>query len=75
MFTLSLGLRDPTSVDPEPYPRYGFGVGPRTLLTPAPWVFALLFAVHVLFAGTTAFVQWTERGKEIVVKGLTWCVV
>jgi len=72
VFTLSLGLRDPTTVDPEPYPHYGFGVGPRTLLTPAPWAFAILFIVHVLFAGTTAFVQWTERGKEIVIRGLTW---
>ncbi|KAG9127103.1 hypothetical protein FRC07_000663 [Ceratobasidium sp. 392] len=70
VFTLSLGLRDPTSVDPDPYPRYGFGVGRRTLLTPAPWAFAILFLVHVLFAGTTVFVQWTERGKEIVIRGL-----
>ncbi|KAG8693818.1 hypothetical protein FRC09_010275 [Ceratobasidium sp. 395] len=72
VFTLSLGLRDPTSADPEPYPHYGFGIGRRTLLTPAPWAFAILFLVHVLFAGTTAFVQWTERGKEIVIRGLKW---
>ncbi|QRW15000.1 hypothetical protein RhiLY_13999 [Ceratobasidium sp. AG-Ba] len=72
VFTLSLGLRDPTSADPIPYPRYGFGVGRRTLLTPSPWAFAILFVVHVLFAGTTAFVQWTERGKEIVIRGLKW---
>ncbi|QRW27082.1 membrane permease [Rhizoctonia solani] len=72
VFTLSLGLRDPTDVDPIPYPRYGFGVGRRTLLTPAPWAFAILFLVHVLFAGSIAFVQWTERGKEIIIRGLTW---
>ncbi|CAE6348037.1 unnamed protein product [Rhizoctonia solani] len=39
VFTLSLGLRDPTDADPVPYPHYGFGVGRRTLLTPAPWAF------------------------------------
>ncbi|KAG8741593.1 hypothetical protein FRC10_002666 [Ceratobasidium sp. 414] len=69
---LSLGLRDPISTDPVPYPRYGFGIGRRTLLTPAPWAFAILFLVHLLFAGTAAFVQWTERGKEIVIRGLKW---
>jgi len=71
VFTLSLGLRDPSSVDPD-YPRYGFGVGRRTLLTPSPWAFAILFVVHLLFAGTTVFVQWTERGKDIVIRGLKW---
>lgn len=71
VFTLSLGIRDPGSVDPD-LPRYGFGIGRSTLLTPAPWAFAILFLVHVLFAGTIAFVQWTERGKEIVIRGLTW---
>ncbi|KAG8693526.1 hypothetical protein FRC08_009063, partial [Ceratobasidium sp. 394] len=70
VFTLSLGLRDPISSDPVPYPRYGFGIGRRTLLTPAPWAFAILFLVHILFAGTAAFVQWTERGKDIVIRGL-----
>ncbi|KAG9087997.1 hypothetical protein FS749_002506 [Ceratobasidium sp. UAMH 11750] len=74
VFTLSLGLRDPISSDPVPYPRYGFGIGRRTLLTPAPWAFAILFLVHILFAGTAAFVQWTERGKDIVIRGLKWCV-
>jgi len=72
VFILSLGLRDPVSSDPVPYPRYGFGIGRRTLLTPAPWAFAILFLVHLLFAGTTAFVQWTERGKETVIRGLKW---
>ncbi|CAE7153775.1 unnamed protein product [Rhizoctonia solani] len=72
VFTLSLGLRDPTDADPAPYPHYGFGIGRRTLLTPAPWAFAILFLVHVLFSGSIAFVQWTERGKEIIIRGLTW---
>ena len=69
---LTLGHKDPRDVDPTPYPRYGFGIGRSTLLTPAPWAFVILFLVHVLFAGSILFVQWTERGKEIIIRGLTW---
>jgi hypothetical protein len=54
--------------------KYGYGIGKETLLTPEPWIYGALFLIHLLFAGTTVFAQWTERGTEIVVDALGWYV-
>jgi len=69
-FSLSFGIRDPVEIDPPEQWKYGYGIGKETYLTPAPWIYVVLFAVHVLFAGTVIFAQWTARGKDIVVGGL-----
>lgn len=69
-FSLSFGLRDPTGIDPPDQYKYGYGLGKETYLTPSPWIFVVLFLVHILFAGTVAFAQWTARGKDIVVGAL-----
>jgi hypothetical protein len=68
---LSFGLRDHNKYDPPEQWKYGYGIGKETYLTPAPWIYVVLFLVHVLFAGTVAFAQWTERGRDIVVGGLS----
>lgn len=73
-FSLSFGLRDYTGMDPADQWKYGYGIGKETYLTPAPWIYIILVLVHVLFAGTVAFAQWTDRGKDIVVGALNLSV-
>jgi len=48
----------------------GYGLGKDTLVTPSPWIYLVLILVHLGFLGTVAFIQWTDEGKEIVLKGL-----
>lgn len=74
-FSLSFGLRDRVGIDPPDQWKYGYGIGKETYLTPAPWVYVVLFLVHILFAGTVAFAQWTDRGKDIVVGALNLYVL
>jgi len=71
-FTLAFGLRDRTGIDPPEQYKYGYGLGKETYLTPAPWIFGVLFLVHILFGGTVAFAQWTDRGRDIVVGALSF---
>ena len=61
-------------MDPADQWKYGYGIGKETYLTPAPWIYIILVLVHVLFAGTVAFAQWTDRGKDIVVGALNLSV-
>jgi hypothetical protein len=69
-FSLSFGMRDRVGIDPPDQYKYGYGVGKETYLTPSPWIYVALFLVHILFAGTVAFAQWTDRGRDIVVGAL-----
>jgi len=71
-FSLSFGLRDHNKIDPTDQWKYGYGIGKETYLTPAPWIYVVLFLVHILFAGTVAFAQWTDRGRDIVVGALNF---
>jgi len=50
--------------------KYGYGLGKQTYLTPSPWIFVVLFVIHLLFAGTILYTQWTEKGNEIVIEEL-----
>jgi len=52
--------------------KLGYGVGKETFLTPDPWVYSVLFLIHLTLAGSVAFAQWTDRGDEILAKRLTW---
>lgn len=70
-FSLSFGLRNYTGIDPPDQYKYGYGIGKETYLTPAPWIFVVLFLVHILFAGTVVFAQWTDKGRDIIVGGLS----
>ncbi|KIJ42417.1 hypothetical protein M422DRAFT_48255 [Sphaerobolus stellatus SS14] len=71
-FSLSFGLRNPIDIDPPDQYKYGYGLGKETYLTPSPWIYGVLFLIHILFAGTVAFAQWTDRGKDIVVGSLNF---
>jgi len=71
-FTLSFGWRDHTDIDPPDQWKYGYGIGKETYLTPSPWIYAVLFVVHILFAGTLAFAQWSEKGRDILIGGLSY---
>ncbi|KAG8993739.1 hypothetical protein FRB93_001893 [Tulasnella sp. JGI-2019a] len=64
IFTLAFNL------DPQVPPKYGYGLGKQTYLTPSPWIFGVLFLIHLLFAGTILYTQWTEKGNEIVIEEL-----
>ncbi|KAG8928656.1 hypothetical protein FRC02_006638 [Tulasnella sp. 418] len=61
IFSLALNV---SAANPQ---KYGYGIGKETLLTPSPFVYFALFVIHILFAGTVLYVQWTERGKQLVV--------
>lgn len=66
LFIFSLAF----NIDPQVPRRYGYGLGKETYLTPSPWIFGVLFIIHVLFAGTILYTQWTEKGNEIVIEEL-----
>lgn len=50
--------------------RWGYGAGKETYLTPTPWIYGVLFIIHLLFAGTILYMQWTERGNELIIEDL-----
>lgn len=66
LFIFSLAI----NVEKGTPPTYGYGLGRETYLTPSPWIFGVLFAIHLLFAGTILYTQWTEKGNELVIEGL-----
>ncbi|KAG8848861.1 hypothetical protein FRB96_000993 [Tulasnella sp. 330] len=58
------------NIDADIPRRYGYGLGKPGYLTPSPWIFGVLFIIHLMFAGTILYTQWTEKGNEIVIEEL-----
>ena len=65
IFSLAWGIKES---NPQ---KYGYGIGKEVYLTPSTWIFGILFVVHLLLAANVLYVQWTVRGKEMIIEKMT----